>query len=96
MVSKLIALNSPLPQSGKSTLAAALVTQKGFRRMPFAGPIKAVVACLLQQLGYEPARALNLVNHDKNHPIAALHEGYWGNLLAHDSGPQVPAHRMSI
>lgn len=72
MVSKLIALNSPLPQSGKSTLARALIHKQGFRVMPFAAPVKRMVVFLLEQLGYDAAVASHLVSQDKEHQVELL------------------------
>lgn len=49
----LIGLYSPAPQSGKTTVANYLCGM-GYRRLPFATPIKTMVRAFLRQLGYEP------------------------------------------
>lgn len=50
---KLIALYSPLPQMGKSTVADYLVEEYGFVRLKFAGPLKDMAAALLSQAGFD-------------------------------------------
>lgn len=72
MVSKLIALNSPLPGSGKSTLARHLVEEHGFQRIPFAQVLKDMTVVLLKALGYGEERAQELVSTDKAYPLPEL------------------------
>ena len=50
---RLIGLYSSAPRSGKSTIASYL-TEYGFYRVPFAGPIKRMTRTFLIQLGYGP------------------------------------------
>lgn len=49
----LIGLYSPAAQSGKST-AAAYLSKQGYRTIPFASPLKAMLRTFLLQLGYGP------------------------------------------
>jgi hypothetical protein len=46
----LLALHSPTPRSGKTTLAEALVEQ-GFVRIPFAAPLKSALHAILVAAG---------------------------------------------
>jgi hypothetical protein len=68
---ELIGLYSPAPQSGKTTVAAAL-ERRGFARVPFADPLKAMVAQFLQGLGYREDEAQRLVHIDKGTTIPQL------------------------
>lgn len=47
----LIALTSPAPQSGKSTVANRLIMQHRFRLLKFAGPLKNMIRTLLWDCG---------------------------------------------
>jgi hypothetical protein len=47
MTNDLIALYSPAPQSGKSTLAEHLTQHRGYELVKFAGPLKDMLRCLL-------------------------------------------------
>lgn len=47
---KIIAIYSPAPQAGKSTLAGFL-EESGYRRTPFAEPLKRIVGSLLHSTG---------------------------------------------
>jgi hypothetical protein len=47
MTDLLIALYSPAPQSGKSTLAEHLTQHRGYELVKFAGPLKDMLRCLL-------------------------------------------------
>jgi hypothetical protein len=49
---RIIALYSPAPQAGKSTVASALEQDLGFARAAFAEPIKAIIAAILREAGY--------------------------------------------
>lgn len=44
---QLIALYSPVMQSGKSTIADVLVAERGYERVKFAGPMKAMIKAFL-------------------------------------------------
>jgi hypothetical protein len=68
---ELIGLYSPAPQSGKTTVANALAAQ-GYARVPFAVPLKAMVAQFLQGLGYREDEAQRLVYIDKASTIPQL------------------------
>lgn len=48
----LIALYSPVMQSGKTEVADALVARKGYVRVKFADPLKRVLASLLREWGF--------------------------------------------
>lgn len=72
MVSKLIALSSPLPGSGKSTLAQVLVDDYGFERIPFARVLKAMTCELLIALGYSRQAAAELCSTGKHERLAVL------------------------
>lgn len=61
---KLIGLYSPAPQSGKSTIAAAL-EQKGYVIVPFAETLKLMLLPMLEALGYDSKGANYLVNQAK-------------------------------
>lgn len=61
---KLIGLYSPAPQSGKSTIAAAL-EQKGYVIVPFAETLKLMLLPMLEALGYDNKGANYLVNQAK-------------------------------
>jgi hypothetical protein len=58
---RLIALYSPMPRSGKTTLAEALVEQ-GFVRIPFAAPLKSALHAILLSAGASPPTASALLN----------------------------------
>jgi hypothetical protein len=47
----LIGLYSPAPRSGKTTVAAYL-TEHGYYRAPFAGPLKRMIRTFLRELGH--------------------------------------------
>ena len=68
----LIGLYSPAPQSGKTTLANALVTAHGYHRVAFADPLKAMTCRFLESLGYRQDEAERLVHVDKAATIPAL------------------------
>jgi hypothetical protein len=51
MTAPLIALYSPAPASGKTTLAEAL-WQHGYQPLKLAGPLKRMTAALLREIGY--------------------------------------------
>lgn len=68
----LIAIYSPAPQSGKSTIADHLITQHGFARLSFAAPLKAMLSTLLIEFGYTPGDAYFLTHSDKNAPIPEI------------------------
>ena len=70
---KLIALYSPAPQSGKTTIATYLEYQCGFRRVGFAGPVRQLAVDLIQRCGgLDLVTALDYVSRNKTRPIAQL------------------------
>jgi hypothetical protein len=68
----LIGLYSPAPQSGKTTVANALVSAHGYQRVAFADPLKAMACRFLESLGYRQDEAERLVYIDKATKIPAL------------------------
>lgn len=72
MTKKLIGLYSTYPQSGKSTVAFAIVQQKGFIVLPFAGPLKDLVAKFIEKLGFTSEQASDLVYNKKDEQIEGL------------------------
>ena len=57
----LVALHSPDPRSGKTSLAEALV-EEGFVRIAFATPIKSALHTILVSAGASPPIAASLIN----------------------------------
>jgi hypothetical protein len=68
----LVAIYSPAPQSGKSTIADHLIAQHGFARLSFAAPLKAMLSTLLIEFGYNPGDAYAFTHNDKNAPIPEI------------------------
>jgi hypothetical protein len=66
-----LGLYSPVPGSGKSTFAQALV-EDGFVRVPFAGTLKAMARLLLQAVGYADELIDELLSVRKEVPLDAL------------------------
>lgn len=67
---RIVALYSPAPQAGKSTVAAVLEEQLGFARASFADPIKDIVASILNVAGYSAKEIYDrLYGGWKNLPI---------------------------
>lgn len=71
-MSDLIGLYSPAPQSGKTTLANALVTARGYHRVAFADPLKTMTVQFLEAMGYRQDQAEQLVYVDKETTIPQL------------------------
>lgn len=59
----IVGISAARPQSGKTTLAAALAVQEDFVKISFADPLKSLSDRILLDLGYSPdqARLLNRV-----------------------------------
>ncbi len=70
-MTRLVALYSPAPQSGKTTIANYLLVS-GWRPVSFAAPIKRLVTQLLTEIGISDADARRLVNTDKEETIPQL------------------------
>jgi hypothetical protein len=70
-MTRLVALYSPAPQSGKTTIATYLLVS-GWRSVSFAAPIKRLVTQLLTELGISDDNARRLVNTDKEETIPQL------------------------
>lgn len=68
----LIGLYSPAPQSGKTTIANALVAREGYQRIAFADPLKAMTCRFLESLGYREDQAQRMVYIDKEVVIPQL------------------------
>jgi hypothetical protein len=60
----IIGLYSQAPGSGKTTVAAML-TERGYGIVPFAGTLKSMVVPMLVSLGYDNRRAWEMVLRDK-------------------------------
>lgn len=66
----IIALYSPAPQSGKTTLAQYLMSAWGFERVRFAEPLKAMTKSLLHHMGFGEPIIARMVDGDlKDNPI---------------------------
>jgi hypothetical protein len=68
---RLIGLYSPAPQSGKSSVASYLSCH-GYRVLPFAGPLKRMIATFLHTLGCDAATIERLMTTDKELPIPEI------------------------
>jgi len=71
MPAPLVALYSPRPGSGKSTVAAAL-TRQGWAVLPLAQPLKAMVSALLEAAGYNPGQIELILAADKQQELGLL------------------------
>ena len=71
MTCPLVGLYSPCPGSGKSTAAAALA-QKGWVVVPFAAPLKAMAAALLEGAGYGQAEVEQILSVGKQTELGLL------------------------
>lgn len=67
----LIALYSPQPGSGKTTVAAALA-QQGWKVISFAQPLKAMAAALLDSAGYGHSEIEQILSADKQRELGHL------------------------
>jgi hypothetical protein len=68
----IIGLYSPVPQSGKSTIARHLATGHGFQVLPMAQPLRDMLGPLLLGLGLSQADAERYLRQDKATPIPGL------------------------
>jgi hypothetical protein len=68
---RVIGIYSDAPGSGKSEVARVLCDTKAYRRVPFAAPLKRVVAEFLTTFGY--ANAHEIVERHKETPLSALY-----------------------
>ena len=80
-MSKLIALYSPAPGCGKSTIANFLCTQRGFARISFADPMRAMIGTLLQSIGYSDGQISEIVTRDKEWKTALPYQPTARHLL---------------
>ena len=67
----IIALWSPAPGCGKSTVAGILAEQ-GYQIVPFAEPMKRMIVTLLLRAGYSMDDAFNYVRVSKHEPLKRL------------------------
>lgn len=67
----IIALWSPAPGCGKSTVAGILAEQ-GYQIVPFAEPMKRMIVVLLLRAGYSMDEALQYVRVAKHEPLKRL------------------------
>jgi hypothetical protein len=65
---KLIALYSPAPGCGKTTIANFLCSQHGFKRVGLADPMRAMLRALLEDYGHTMCGAANFLARDKEKP----------------------------
>lgn len=72
MQPKIIGLYSPVPQSGKSTIAMHLHAQHGYRLLPFAQPLRAMLEQMLRSLGLTDPQIGYCLSHDKSAPVPFL------------------------
>lgn len=63
-----VAIYSPAPQSGKSTLAR-IIEARGYRRAPLAGSLKQMLAVLLAALGYDAATVERMIDGDMKETV---------------------------
>lgn len=71
MATKLIGLYSPVPQSGKSTVASYLASQHNFERHSFAGPLKRMAVELMSRAGLTPEQIGYYMDQGKEEPLPA-------------------------
>lgn len=68
---KIIGIYSPVPQSGKSSLAQYLAVYD-FKVVSFAHPLKVMVRLLLSNLGYPPELVNRFLHEAKEEPVPNL------------------------
>ena len=71
MATKLIGLYSPAPQSGKTTIAK-IAQANGYSVVPFAEPLKLMLASLLSSLGYTDLEVQRFVHERKEDMVPEL------------------------
>lgn len=69
MAAKLIGLYSPVPQSGKSTVASYLASQHNFERHTFAGPLKRMAVELMNSAGLTSEQIGYYMEQGKEDPL---------------------------
>lgn len=84
----LIALYSPAPQCGKSTIADHLITEHGFTHLSFAEPLKEMVNTLLENFGYTPQDAHHMTHVFKEAPLPELGTGLTARHLLRTLGTE--------
>jgi hypothetical protein len=68
---RVIGIYSAAPGCGKSTVARVLCETRGYRRVPFAAPLKRVVAEFLASFGY--CHTQDIVEQHKDTPLSTLY-----------------------
>jgi broad-specificity NMP kinase len=73
-VGKIIGLYSPVPQSGKTTIAKELELNSdyNFQRVSCADPIRELGVLLLEMLGHPQRIAVEMFHYNKETPMASL------------------------
>lgn len=69
MAAKLIGLYSPVPQSGKSTVASYLASRHNFERHTFAGPLKRMAVELMNSSGLTSEQICYYMEQGKEDPL---------------------------
>lgn len=85
----LIALNSPAPASGKSTVAKHLVEAHGFKHVAFATPLKRMTEVFLESLGMDHDEIEARVHGHRKHemiPVADITSRRFQQLLGTEFG----------
>lgn len=70
---RIIGLYSPVPQSGKSTIARHLILKHGYVALPFAQPLRGMLTHLLETLGFTDHQIAYHLHQDKSAPLLGLH-----------------------
>lgn len=76
MKPKLIALYSPVPQSGKSTIAKRLRDAHGYAIVSFASPVKRTAEAFLRACGMDPEESIRRI-YDAKDEAFELVSGLW-------------------
>jgi hypothetical protein len=61
----IVGLYSPAPRCGKTTIAEYLRSAFGFKRVRFAGPLKAMATALFTSIGFDEDEVYRMVEGDK-------------------------------
>lgn len=70
MSTTIIGLYSSAPQCGKSETATVLVNTRGFVRIPFAAPLKAMARPMFKALGYSDQEIYLFETTNKSHTLS--------------------------
>jgi hypothetical protein len=83
---KIIAICSPRPQCGKSTVCRIIQDELGYKRIPFAEPLKLMCRPLFKALGYDDARIARFENGDKTDLVIGRTVRHWYQTLGTEWG----------